>query len=473
MRALSFVILLIASLVSAQDDDSIPYSDSTASDIRKIRMLRLLSEIFPHRNTSDFLDEKIPTEDFEEDFLRHLQDLQKMDDDHRRQGVVDEESQGLLKQWLEYLETRMVGYLTQHVEEGEGGVFSIFYSLVTKQPCPKKFDVICYGEELGCLGKSLEHVCRKPETPRKLTPEYRLFKKDLPHQMFSSGGKDPLQDVSFANALLPNKDLAIILHGFTGHPEDGREYLDIKNALLNSTSYEQVIMMNYSYAVRGPDYVRAMVNSEVVGRQIANFLLEIRTSHSIELSQIYFIGYSMGCQVAHFASEWIREKTNGFGIIGRITGLDPAAVLTLRYPQSQLSSDDASFVDVIHTSAGFEDGVKIVPSFIFQRVGVATSIGHTDFYPNGGSHHPQCKLLDFPSCKHNQALIYYANSITWCWYKSSPCSEVDVFARKEEACQRKNGHGSVMGFYAKYAKGGGHQYLATRKEWPHCLEKEN
>lgn len=45
-------------------------------------------------------------------------------------------------------------------------------------------------------------------------------------------------------------------------------------------------------------------------------------------------------------------------------------------PEGCLDASDASFVDVIHTSAGF--------------LGQSTAQGHADFYPNGGSQQPGC-----------------------------------------------------------------------------------
>jgi len=52
-------------------------------------------------------------------------------------------------------------------------------------------------------------------------------------------------------------------------------------------------------------------------------------------------------------------------------GLDPARPGFELYDVApSLSKDDAQFVDVIHTTAG--------------TLGIKESIGHVDFYPNGG-----------------------------------------------------------------------------------------
>jgi hypothetical protein len=50
--------------------------------------------------------------------------------------------------------------------------------------------------------------------------------------------------------------------------------------------------------------------------------------------------------------------------------LDPAGpTFSIPNPNNRLDVTDAKFVDVIHTSAG--------------KSGIAQSIGHVDFYPNG------------------------------------------------------------------------------------------
>lgn len=46
-------------------------------------------------------------------------------------------------------------------------------------------------------------------------------------------------------------------------------------------------------------------------------------------------------------------------------------------PEDRLDETDAIFVDVMHTNAG--------------KNGLNKSIGHMDFYPNGGEFQPGCK----------------------------------------------------------------------------------
>ena len=60
--------------------------------------------------------------------------------------------------------------------------------------------------------------------------------------------------------------------------------------------------------------------------------------------------------------------------------MDPAyPYFDFTNPDEVLEKTDARFVDIIHTNAGkLEDG----------KIGVPLSIGHADFWPNGGSSQP-------------------------------------------------------------------------------------
>ncbi|XP_050520697.1 lipoprotein lipase-like isoform X3 [Daktulosphaira vitifoliae] len=116
------------------------------------------------------------------------------------------------------------------------------------------------------------------------------------------------------------------------------------------------------------------------------------------------------------------------GKIGRITGLDPAGP-GFEYGQirpNRLDKTDALFVDVLHTAGGV--------------AGFYKSIGHADFYPNGGSPpQPGCyeglsEMLKIAGCSHARSHQLYADSIyhmnsmiatqcsSWSYYESGGCN---------------------------------------------------
>lgn len=105
------------------------------------------------------------------------------------------------------------------------------------------------------------------------------------------------------------------------------------------------------------------------------------------MNSIHIIGHSLGAHAAGFAGSYAQT-----GQVSRITGklmttikvliifncllifhigLDPAEPTFERAgPEQRLDPTDANFVDVIHTCGG--------------TLGMLSSLGHVDFYPNGG-----------------------------------------------------------------------------------------
>lgn len=116
---------------------------------------------------------------------------------------------------------------------------------------------------------------------------------------------------------------------------------------------------------------KASTNTQVVGRQVAFFVNELKKHHGVDLKNVYLIGFSLGAQVAGFAGKFSQSEvilchfyTNEEIIISlafflqyhwkfsRITGLDAAAPMFENHQGSHLIKTDADFVDGIHTSAG-------------------------------------------------------------------------------------------------------------------------
>ena len=86
-------------------------------------------------------------------------------------------------------------------------------------------------------------------------------------------------------------------------------------------------------------------------------------------------------------------------------GLDPALPsFSLKNRITRLDSSDAAFVDVIHTNGG--------------QLGFPWSIGHIDFYVNGGALQPRCPFADYrtlnSSNKCTQPYVFTAMSCLPC-----------------------------------------------------------
>lgn len=126
-------------------------------------------------------------------------------------------------------------------------------------------------------------------------------------------------------------------------------------------------------------YMHSSSSTKDIGKAVGDFIVEMTKNNAKLLDNVHLIGHSLGGHVAGFAGQRVYEKTGKK--VGRITGLDVAAPLfeipTKRSADSRLSEDDAQFVDVIHTNAGF--------------LGVSEPIGTADFYvENGGPIQSEC-----------------------------------------------------------------------------------
>ncbi|XP_055371527.1 inactive pancreatic lipase-related protein 1-like [Condylostylus longicornis] len=231
---------------------------------------------------------------------------------------------------------------------------------------------------------------------------------------FYHGDKN-LQNVSYqlkdANQLLENADFNIehittlYVHGYTetqerfSIPTLKRAYSYRKNynfITLDYASYSKGdIVLAYYRAVNAVSYLTPFVSQALI--KLFNAGLPIEKFH--------LIGHSLGGQFVGYIGRNIIAQTNGTKVLNRISSLDPA------YPgfssfsfMETISSNDAKFVDVIHTDAYF--------------FGAPVQAGSVDFWPNGGKAlQPGCPPLsllvldknDF--CSHWRSWKYWAESV--------------------------------------------------------------
>ncbi|XP_062615308.1 inactive pancreatic lipase-related protein 1-like [Saccostrea cucullata] len=193
-----------------------------------------------------------------------------------------------------------------------------------------------------------------------------------------------------------------------------------------------VIAVDWSKGTQGRLYSQSAANTRVVGATIGNMIKVLRDSFSLPLGKIYLIGHSLGAHIMGYAGDWVRG-------IGRITGLDPAGLYFEKYDTKvKLDPTDANFVDVIHT-----DGASLLE----MAFGIRTPNGHVDFYPNGGTRQPGCKLSLWSNilhlfqgeveeissniaCSHMRAIDYFTESInSSCEFKAYLCkSYLDFYS---------------------------------------------
>lgn len=81
-----------------------------------------------------------------------------------------------------------------------------------------------------------------------------------------------------------------------------------------------------------------------VAHRVSEILERFITENKIDRGLVHLIGHSLGAHIAGNAGRYMG------GSLGRITGLDPAAPLYIKWSYDAIQITDAKFVDIIHTN---------------------------------------------------------------------------------------------------------------------------
>uniref|UniRef100_A0A2S2R8G8 Lipase member H-B n=1 Tax=Sipha flava TaxID=143950 RepID=A0A2S2R8G8_9HEMI len=242
-----------------------------------------------------------------------------------------------------------------------------------------------------------------------------------------------------------SKPTKILIHGWLGDAVDYESVcMMLKAEYLESGNYN-VVCVDWAVLAIDLPYITARLRCRIIGNCVADLVSMLVDNSAQTVDDIHIIGFSMGAHIAGYVGKRFD------GRLQRITGLDPARPLFFsRMPSERLNENDATFVDVVHTT-----------SFL---LGEHKPIGKIDFYPNGGyTRQPGCRGIYFfgEVCSHYKSYEYYARSIQsegdesfkavrceqWEDYKKSTCKDYDDF--------------TYMGEYAS-SNFSGNYYLAIK-----------
>ncbi|KAK6640126.1 hypothetical protein RUM43_008403 [Polyplax serrata] len=334
--------------------------------------------------------------------------------------------------------------------------------------------VVCYGN-LGCFEDTgpFSYIDTLPSSPEEISTKFQLYSEN--------GRSDvPLMEVPYSNmtqlwmwaskAFNTSTLMKIIVHGFGSSCNHVWVY-EMRSALM-SVEDCHVICVDWEAGALIPNYVRAVANTRLVGKQLA-MLIRGLTERGLTLDKVHLIGFSLGAHVAGFAGAEIKN-------ISRITGLDPAGPLfESQDPKVRLDETDALFVDVIHSNG---------ENLILGGLGSWQPMGHVDFYPNGGRMQKGCTNLFVGAvsdiiwsasdiegrslCNHRRAYKFFTDSVSpRCHFPSFPCESYEKFIDgKCFPCTTKQECGN-MGYYADKSTARGSLYLITREEEPFCAHQ--
>nr|XP_022917801.1 endothelial lipase-like [Onthophagus taurus] len=186
-----------------------------------------------------------------------------------------------------------------------------------------------------------------------------------------------------------NYEVKVLSHGWIDNV-DSSWYEPTKDNYLRRGG-ATIIAIDWSRHAGGL-YSTAISRLEAVANHVADKLMEFSSVTGIPLTRFHLIGHSLGAHLFGFVGQRILAVRGE--LVGRITGLDPAGpAFENRDPSRRLSPDDAWFVDNIHTD---------------NLAGIARSIGHIDYYPNGGSRQNGCIII---GCSHNRAPLFFFESV--------------------------------------------------------------
>lgn len=187
----------------------------------------------------------------------------------------------------------------------------------------------------------------------------------------------------------PKKQTFFVVHGWNNNHESAVNKI-VTPALLGVVD-ANVFNVDWG-SIANRNYLTAQGSVKEIGQFVGQFIASLAEDLGMEKSLFSCIGHSLGAHVCGNAGAFLG------GEISVIIGLDPAGPLfTVSNTENRLDPDDARYVEIIHTCDGL--------------LGFTSSLGHVDFFPNGGKSQPGCGLDLIGTCAHSRSYQLFADSL--------------------------------------------------------------
>ena len=239
----------------------------------------------------------------------------------------------------------------------------------------------------------------------------------------------------------PRRQTKIVTHGWMNSLKS-KACTSIRDAYLKHGDYN-VIVVDWSSISYRP-YMWASRRVLMVSQYLSQ-MIDFLETQGLELSQLTIVGHSLGAHIAGLSARFAKRAVH------YVVAMDPALPNFITAAAGQrVSRDDAKYVQVIHTNAGF--------------LGYLKSVGHVDFYPNGGSKQVGCVIDLGGSCSHSLSYEYFAESInSRAGFLSARCSSYADFNMG-----RCKSNTAFMGGVEPNLNVNGNYYLKTNMKAPYA-----
>ncbi|KAL1375308.1 hypothetical protein pipiens_004702 [Culex pipiens pipiens] len=245
----------------------------------------------------------------------------------------------------------------------------------------------CYGV-YGCFPLTYPWVDEKrplayhPRSPAQVDVRFPVFNKPVREHPRFIDINDP-DDVKNLG-IRADEAIYFVTHGYieSGDRPWIKGFVD---TFLEHDPKSTVVIIDWRRAST-PPYTQCVADIRLVGAICAHVIHMLYQELGMRnLDKVHLLGHSLGAHTCGYVGYYLQRD---FGLkLGRITGMDPAEpMFSDTDPIVRLDTSDAKFVDIIHTDA--TPWVQRWPRP--GGLGMYQSIGHVDFYPNGGSNQAGC-----------------------------------------------------------------------------------